>query len=124
MCQSGRSGSLRQGTDRSYGRTQGQAGTNGLCATGVTSSTTRVLRISVRGLRRLIVFLVVLSVACFVVAAVTYESTPSGWFSYTPLSQGPDPRGDHWPWLSAGAAFLVSAAAVAVTGWAGRRKTG
>jgi hypothetical protein len=58
---------------------------------------------SLRLLKRLIVFLVALSVACFVVAVVTYES-PSGW--------------------SAGAAFLVSAAAVAATSWVGRRRSG
>jgi ABC-type sulfate transport system permease component len=78
---------------------------------------------SLRLLKRLIVFLVALSVACFVVAVVTYES-PSGWFSYTPLSEDPEVHGDHWPWLSAGAAFLVSAAAVAATSWVGRRRSG
>jgi heme/copper-type cytochrome/quinol oxidase subunit 1 len=76
----------------------------------------------VRGLWRLAVSLLALSVVCFVVAAVTYEPPPTGWTSYTPLSRGPEAGTDHWPWISAGAAFLISALAAAATGWAERRR--
>jgi len=71
-------------------------------------------RVSLRGLKRLTVLLLALSAACFVVAAVTYEPAPSGWFSYTPLSEDPLAGTDHWRWIAAGVTFLVSAAAVAL----------
>jgi heme/copper-type cytochrome/quinol oxidase subunit 1 len=74
--------------------------------------------------RRLTLFLLALSLVCFVVAGVMYEPPATGWTNYTPLSRAPAAGTDHWPWISAGAAFLLSAVAVAATGWAGRRGGG
>lgn len=67
--------------------------------------------------------LALLGVACLVVAAVTYEPTPTGWVSYTPLDADQEFGAPHRPWLAVGGAFLLAATAVAATRWRQRRRT-
>jgi hypothetical protein len=74
---------------------------------------------------RLAVVFGVLAIACFVVMAVSYDSGPAVEATYFDEAVGTRAVGkvffldegvNHRPWMGAGIAFLVSAAAVAATG--------